>query len=399
MSEARTLDPDAVEAARSVDVAEVARGYGFSPIGGRWTPRGENIGACPGCGGRDRFSINTKENVWSCRQGGSAPIGGDAIELVRHVENCSFPRAVELIAGRAFKPREVPKADPAEVNAFREKERRRAYDLIRATVPFPVNGVVAGYLSRRGIEPDLARLPGARCRQHDALKFWHPHDTGERDANGRAIVRFRVIHQGPAMVWPITGVDGHFLGLHATWIDPETFAKADIFDPETGEQLNAKKVRGSVKGGRIILRTDERGRVPTAVGEGIESTLSWAILRDRFDGMNLHASVTLGNLAGRAERSIAHPTDKITRSDGRIMPKRMPGPDPKAGEDQALLYVPDPESTSLILLGDGDSDPHVTRAAMMRAKTRLVRPGFNVAIDWPSPDHDFNSMLTERLSA
>jgi hypothetical protein len=46
----------------------------FVPIEGEIARRGirlrgtiERVGPCPVCGGRDRFSINTKKRVWNCR--------------------------------------------------------------------------------------------------------------------------------------------------------------------------------------------------------------------------------------------------------------------------------------------------------------------------------------------
>jgi putative DNA primase/helicase len=50
----------------------------------------ERSGPCPICGGKDRFSINTKKGVWHCR---SCDKGGDVIELVRHLDGVDFKTA------------------------------------------------------------------------------------------------------------------------------------------------------------------------------------------------------------------------------------------------------------------------------------------------------------------
>lgn len=384
------IPQEAVDRARALDVAEIAARYGFAA---RASASGEAVGPCPGCGGTDRFSVNAKKNIWRCRQGGGDPIGGDAIALVQHVDRCGFGRAIEILTGEAatVAPRRDPAKAEAEQNEFREKERRRAYALLRGTVPFPDDGAVARYLAGRGLSPDLARMDGARCREHADLPFWH-------FCESRLGKQWRVIHRGPAMVWPITGLDGHFLGLHATWIDPDTFGKAEIFDPDTGEQLPAKKVRGSKKGGRIVLRLPAwRGCTTAAVGEGVESVLSWHAIADR--DVALYSAADLGNLAGRAERTVAHPEKKIVRRDKRQMPVRVPGPTPKEGEDQSKLFAPDPGIDSLILLGDSDSDAFTTIAAMERARARLGSRGLDLSIDWPPDGHDFNSFLKERNSA
>lgn len=393
-----TADPipdEMVDKARAMDVGAVAVRLGFDrPI----PANGRVAGPCPGCGGRDRFAVNMKKNVWSCRQGGGDPIGGDAIALVRHVQGCSFRTAVEILTGAAAPAvRAAPARDETTENEFREKERRRAFALWREGEAFRDGGAVFRYLARRAIDPDLARMPGAFCREHPDMPFWHfvvPPAMEGRKAKGE----WRIIHRGPAMLWPIVDRAGRFLGLHSTFLDDGgAKGKAEIFDPVTGEQLSAKKVRGSQKGGRIVLR-DVIRRVPgVAAGEGIESVLSWYAIRRR--DVSLEATVSLGNLAGRAARSMAHPTLKQPpRRDGRVMPLRVPGPDPLPGEDQDRLWQPHPGAGRVTLIADGDSDAITTHAAMMRASTRLAGPALapdEISTDWPADGRDFNTQLME----
>lgn len=384
------IPQEVVDKAVAVDVAALAARYGFAvPI----PASGEAVGPCPGCGGTDRFSVNRKKNIWRCRQGGGDPIGGDAVALVRHVENCSFPRAVELLTGGDIPVREHKAPDPKADNEFREKERRRAFQLWREAYPFPDAGFVARYLGYcRRLDPELARMPGAHCREHEDLPYWHPFTSPVMEGR-KTRVEWRVIHRGPAMLWPIQAPDGHFLGLHATWIDLDApKGKAEISHPETGELLPAKKVRGSQKGGRIVLR-DVMKRTPgIAVGEGVESVLSWHARRGR--DVSLECAVNLGNLAGKAARTIAHPDKKQVRRDDRLVPLRVPGPEPKPDEDQSLLWAPHPGASFLILVGDGDSDAFTTKAAMLRAERRLPSLALDagdISIDWPPAGHDFNS--------
>lgn len=388
------IPQDLVEKAGALDVAALAERYGFAKAHGR----GETVGPCPGCGGDDRFSVNAAKNIWRCRQGGGEPVGGDAIALVQHVEQCSFRRAIEILLGDldGLVPRADPKKARKDAADFREEERARAFDLWRAARPFPDGGAVAGYLRARALDPALARMPGAHCREHGDLPFWHHVRVGGEDRFGKPMKAWRVIHRGPAMVWPIQAADGRFLGLHATWIDlAAAKAKAEIFDPDTGEQLPAKKVRGSQKGGRIVLR-DVLARSPhAAAGEGVESCLSWHA--ERGLDVSLDCAVNLNNLAGRAARTFAHPMKRIARRDGRHMPVRVPGPEPREDDDPALLYAPHAGVEQLTLIGDGDSDPIVTHAAMQRAEARLARPGTAIAVDWPPAGHDFNSHRMERI--
>jgi phage/plasmid primase-like uncharacterized protein len=54
----------------------------------------ELIGACPQCGGRDRFAVNTTKQVWLCR---GCSRGGDVIAFVQHVDGVDFRTAVRLL--------------------------------------------------------------------------------------------------------------------------------------------------------------------------------------------------------------------------------------------------------------------------------------------------------------
>jgi Protein of unknown function (DUF3631)/CHC2 zinc finger len=56
----------------------------------------ERVGACPKCGGDDRFAINTKKQVFNCR-GCSAK--GDVIELVQVLDGVDFNTACTTLAG------------------------------------------------------------------------------------------------------------------------------------------------------------------------------------------------------------------------------------------------------------------------------------------------------------
>jgi DNA primase len=46
-------------------------------------------GPCPQCGGTDRFSVNTRKQVFNCRGCGGK---GDVIDLVRHIDGGSIAR-------------------------------------------------------------------------------------------------------------------------------------------------------------------------------------------------------------------------------------------------------------------------------------------------------------------
>lgn len=74
----------------------------------------ELIGPCPKCGGDDRFSINIKKQLFNCR---GCDVGGDVIDLVRHLDDLSLPDAGEMLSGEPM-PKANGKAPPqAKANA------------------------------------------------------------------------------------------------------------------------------------------------------------------------------------------------------------------------------------------------------------------------------------------
>jgi hypothetical protein len=373
--------------------------------------RGELVGPCPVCrAGKDRFAINTRKNVWSCRRCAGIT-GGDAIALAQAVTGCDFLEAVEIATGepRPDKPkgesaeqrarreaqaREILAAieadqarREAEAESYRERERASVYKVWKSALKLtdPSAAPALAYFAARAVE-----LPeGVRLRFKPDWTLY-----GERGEDGSR----PVVHRGPAIFAPIVDEAGRFLGLHATWIDPDRPGKkVEVPDPVTGELVPAKKVRGSKKGGRIVLV----GRsAPTRlfVGEGTETVLSvWTALRKRrpemLDGAAFETSVDLGNLAGKAANRERHPTETIVDSRGRARAKLVPGAEP----DWSSPAFPVPDSvTDLVLLGDGDSEPVFTRLALLRAARRAARPGRTVRLAMAPSGADFNDVLRGR---
>ena len=63
----------------------------------------ELVGACPACGGHDRFSVKPNEGLWSCRgcprKANGKTAGGDVISLAMLLWRCDFAAAVERLTG------------------------------------------------------------------------------------------------------------------------------------------------------------------------------------------------------------------------------------------------------------------------------------------------------------
>jgi hypothetical protein len=80
-----------IEQARAVHIEDELARRGVELNG-----KVERDGPCPKCGGDDRFSINTRKQVFNCRM---CKIGGDVIELVRHLDGVDFIEACTTLAG------------------------------------------------------------------------------------------------------------------------------------------------------------------------------------------------------------------------------------------------------------------------------------------------------------
>lgn len=402
---------DWIAQARAVTVEDVLKQRGL------WRPTmTRQIGhPCPRigcCSGNpktsDRFSVNVRKNVFFCRATGT---GGDAIALVRHIEDCDFLEAVEILAGpqpgrdsRETEEQRNARAKAAEERAkeaaikaqqaaddeenYRKRERAAAREIWEKALP--IGGTLAeAYLRHRGV----GAPPGAHLRFAPHAKLW----TGF----GKTL---RLLHEGPALVAGVTGFDGRFFGVEQEWIDlSQPKGRVLVADPQTGELVAAKKARGSKKGGSCML---VRWREPKRLflGEGNVSTLSvWSALAAARSPLlveaDFRAALSLLNLAGLAEKTIAHPEKKLANANGRLRPLRVPNAVPRAVEDDVPLIAIPQSVTDLYLLGDGDSDPFTTKLAMTRAARRYRRgyPDVRIFIVWPRADKDFNDQWLEEL--
>lgn len=374
-------DLDALKAAHPVH--DVASGYvRLRRAGAKY------VGPCPVCGGsarNGRFEVDPTEDKWVCAV---CCDGGDVIRLVQRVEGLDFKGAVERLGGTAQESpesrarREAVQAErrqrqQREADKFRENERRRVHKIWLAGVPIAAESPVGAYLAARR----LVVPPGAHLRMIDDAVLYGPNGQ-----DGKPVA----LHQGPAMLAGITGPDGRFAALHTTWVDPAAPGrKIEVADPETGELAPAKKVRGSKKGGHIEL-VRARDPVRLFIGEGIETVLSvWMALRQAGAELLEHSafwtSVDLGNLGGPAAETVPHPTEKTLH--GR--PKRLPGPVPNW--DEPAIPIPD-SIEDVFLLGDGDSDPFLTRMTLQRAAARWARPYRTIRAAMAPQGSDFNDV-------
>jgi hypothetical protein len=218
--------------------------------------KSERAGPCPVCGGIDRFSINTRKQVFNCRGFG----GGDIIAMVQHLDGCNFAEAVRTLAG--IEPdRPAPSVNSAKMAEVRARAERDEIDrltdeaerFMRAMAVWseavPIEGTIAAHYLHvvRKVEVP-AGASGAVLRFHPACPFGDTHHPALV-----ALVRSIVTDEPQAIVRTALNPDG------------------------TAVKVNGKALRkalGPVGGGAIKLT--DMGGVTTClgVGEGVETALS-----------------------------------------------------------------------------------------------------------------------------
>lgn len=381
------LSEDQIEDVKArADLASVAR-----DLGARLRKSGTKLlGSCPICGGgkgATRFEIESRDK-WVCAVCND---GGDVIRLVQRATGRDFLGAVDYLGGA----RGMSDEEAARLRARREAERRKREDAaeryrqrtiaaqrrIWALAEYGDIAPVRDYLAARGCD-----LPATAELRSMGMEFYH----GEvLDEFARGVPR--KLYEGPAMIAAIRDNAGDFLGLHITWIDLTRAPKCrpQIIDPDTGEDLPTKKVKGSKAAGHIVLRAAERPR-RLFLGEGIETGLSVATAFRRaraFESTDAFwTSVDLGNFGGPARETVKHST--LKHNNGHAV--RFPGPEPEL--TQPSIWIPD-SVEELFLLGDGDSEFELTDAALERAARRYARPGRVIRKCFAPGGVDFNDVL------
>jgi hypothetical protein len=394
-----TIADEAFEAWRAraadADILDVALS---SKVGAklRKTSR-EFVGPCPRCGGKDRFAVRPSKQVFNCRGAG----GGNVISMVMHARAVDFMAACEIITGEVppkgdsaiteetrrkaaeIKARAAERARRRELdqNLYRERERKTVFDIWDNA--HPLNGSSgADYLALRGLSfPPTPPGRSERLKCVESMPYWLDKDT--------------IVHRGPALLAPIVDAARKFRGLHLTFLDlAQPKGKIVIQDPREppGTLLDAKKSRGSKQGNYIaLLGPPEPAQL--VLGEGIEKLIAVSMALEstgRDLGMTAFWSAAdLGNLAGKAADSVAHPTLKAEKT-GR--PQKVAGPTPDL--EAPAIAIPD-SVTDLVLLGDTTSDPFVTRLALARASARYARLGRTVRVAWPAAGEDFDDPLRQ----
>jgi hypothetical protein len=392
MTRLSTADLDDIKARNPL--ADIAGGYvKLRRMGKRL------VGPCPICGGKvtsQRFEILEDGESWVCAV---CPDGGDVIHLVQKVEGCDFKAAIERLGGqreidklaakKLFEAREKKRLErEKKSDDFREAERKRLWrpgsTPARSTARWPrVTSRAAAWCCRR-----RARGCGSYPRRHTSTA-----SSSTSAAANRPSSCTRARRCSPPSSAPTASSAGCTPPGSTSLRHLMTCAARQDRTQRSGNRRTAQRQENARLQGRRPHRdrADQRpaapdrrrgdrdragrlDRLPPAPAARLEDTAFWA-------------AGDLGNMAGRSAKTVPHPT--LKRPNGRAISVPNDQPDP----DDPGLSIPD-SVDELMLLGDGDSEPVLTRFAMIRAARRYARPGrVTIRIAFAPAGVDFNDVL------
>jgi putative DNA primase/helicase len=200
-------------------------------------------GACPVCGGTDRFRFDDKDQrgTFYCNACGA----GDGFKLLQLVHGWDFARTAREVEGQvgcAPVEAEKPRIDPAEV-------RKRMNALWRAAHPLEhVDACRLWWLNRVGIVPQCADLRGVDELYHAESKR-----------------RF------PGMIALVRDASGAVCNMHRTWLT-SAGAKAPV-------ERNRMLMPLELPAGSAVRLSPHDGKL--GIAEGIETAFAASHLFDR----------------------------------------------------------------------------------------------------------------------
>lgn len=252
------IDSDTIAAARSVRIEDEVAQRGIKLRGNI-----ERVGPCPQCGGRDRFGINTRKQVFNCRHCGAK---GDVLALVQWLDRVNFAEAVATLSGDVVKRRQVteqPKPPPASPDEYEQRQAQKAgwmWSRRRPITGSPVETYLRQARRHSGPLPaTLAYLAPAKPEHHPAM-----------------IAAFGVPDE------PEPGILGEPRGVasvHLTLLEADGSGKADV--------EHQKLIIGRPLGRPIVL-APANDLLGLTITEGIE------------DALSVHAATGLGAWAASA---------------------------------------------------------------------------------------------------
>jgi hypothetical protein len=309
------LPPPLVDRARAVTLAEAAHMLGMK------LPRtGELIAPCPACGGRDRFSINARKQLWNCR---GALGGNDSLSLVMHARGLDFRGAVEFLTGeRDLPPAPQPRHAPQPAGDDEPQRIAGASDIWHASRDAR-GSIIDIYMRSRGFDP-IADRDALTIRFHPSFKM--------KLKDGTRVV-------APAMVCAIRDIRGVFDRLAGERGDLDEAEARVLMDDELivgihttallddgrGKRFggDSRRIHGVMRGAGVLLgdvwgplaygtsvtfvEGVEDARAALALGAGTAIACGSAGAIERFDPIPAIQHVVFAlesDLNGASEKSI-----------------------------------------------------------------------------------------------
>ena len=383
-----------IDLAKSEDILRVALDLGCRL---KKAATSEHVGPCLIDGGTDRFSVNTRKQVFNCR---GTDDGGDIIRMVCHLLGCSVSEACERITGRprpdssrdetmeerAARIREnASRMEAARIRQEQEREverikTRKDEEAVSRIIDraLPIEGTHAeAYLREsRGLTPNKRLTVDLRFVPD--LDYWGLPDNGSGELRQLAVM--------PALIAIIRNSHGDIIGISQTYLDAERPIK---WRPSGSIRNSAKKIRGQKKGGMIRL-----GRITEtlAIGEGWENPLAWHQLGGglHIDNLSMAAAVDIGNLSGQSMGKVPHPHAVDPEGARLRIPSGLPDLDAPG------VIIPDGVK-SVIIICDANSDQARTAAHYLTAGNRFEHHGLDVGLAWPPAGYDWNNVLIREI--
>lgn len=193
------------------------------------------------------MAINLSDGRFKCFGCG---VGGDLVDFYMQLTGLDFKSALNELGGELLS---LPEVKPLPIKPVNDEAKRaRARRIWNESRPIEIGDPVDLYLTSRSL--CFKAFPKS-LQYHPALDYWESVD-------GKWVSR----GQYPSMIGAITSPDGELMAIHQTYLTTDG-AKANVPAP--------RKISGPAKGGAIHL---QRGQDKLAIGEGIETALSFFAL-------------------------------------------------------------------------------------------------------------------------
>ena len=381
-----------IDLAKSEDILRIAQDLGCRL---KKVATAEFAGPCLINGGTNRFSLNTRKQVFNCR---GVEDGGDIIKMVCHLLGCSVAEACERITGRprpnssrdetmeerAARMREnASRMEAARIRQEKEREVERIKaqrdesqisEIIDRAVPIEGTHAEAYLRHGRGLTPNKRLLvEPAVCRRARLLggagqRFGRGPASGDRPGADRRHPQLRWRHH-----------------RH----------RADLSRPEGAAEVASERQRAQLA--EEDQGTEAGRHDPSRPGDrnagdwrGLGNPLAWHQLGGglHIDNLSLAAAVNRGNLSGQSLGKTSHPK-AVEPEGGRV---RMPSGLPDL--DAPGVIVPDGVKT-IIIIANANSDAYATAAYYVTAGNRFQHHGLKVGIAWPPPGYNWNDVLVK----